>query len=277
MDSRQEFANWLKAAEDKKHKKEQAHQMRHYKDTKMMRHPLPQRQTYIPNPKQLYQQYTKPTQQNQNNFTVTPHQGNLQNKVIEENINLGIPKLERLTTQMRSVCINIDSRDRNRDKYPNTNNFRVHTNSNDGFVGASLETSDLKNIHSIKLAEAILPDFTGEQAYLILVIPELQDTMIGTNDKLRKAFAILVPDNVNVNFVTTKARNSCYCYKEFNPPLASLNSLTFEFYNPDGTLHDFGIDNLPPNPVNNEVQVMVSFEVSTIDVNKNVLQSRPLY
>ena len=101
--------------------------------------------------------------------------------------------------------------------------------------------------------------------------------MLGTNDKLRKAFAILVPDMIHGDFVTTKARNSCYCYKEFNPPLASLQALTFEFYNPDGTLHDFGTDSLPPDPPIDIYQTLVTFEVSTIDVNKNVLQSRPLY
>ena len=63
-----------------------------------------------------------------NNFTITPNQGHQQFQVIEENINKEQPKLERISTQISSKCVNVDSRDRNRDQYPASNTFQVQVN-----------------------------------------------------------------------------------------------------------------------------------------------------
>jgi hypothetical protein len=211
-----------------------------------------------------------------NNYTVTPNQRGNQFQVIEKNINKQQPKLERIATTTTTKCIAVDSRDRNRELFPDSNRFRVHINPSDTFEGAGLFTN-LKNIESIKLVECIVPDFTGNHSYLTLVIPELQDTMLGTNDKLKKAFAMIFPDTVNGNFVSCKTKGCCYCLKKFKPALANINRLTFEFYAPDGTLVDFGTDTTPPTAPNGNVQVIVILEVHTIESNISVIESHPLF
>ena len=211
-----------------------------------------------------------------NNFTVTPNQGILQHQVIESNINKEQPKLERVPTIMSKKCVVIDSRDRNRTQFSESNTFRVHVNPSDTFVGAGLYTK-FKNISSIKLIECIAPNFTGSHAYLSLVIPELQDTMEGTNDVLKKSFAMLFPDDVNGNWVSCRTKDVCYCSKQFNPPLANLNRLTFEFYAPTGDLVDFGTDTSEPTAPNPNVQVMVVLEITTVDSNRAVIESRPIW
>jgi len=211
-----------------------------------------------------------------NNFSATPNQGGQKFQVIEKNVNKEQPKLERVPTSLTSMCVAIDSRDRNRDQFSDTNKFRVHVNPSDTFEGAGLFTN-IKNVHSIKLTECVVPDFTGNHAYLTLVIPELQDTMIGTNDTVKKSFAILFPDDVHGNFVTCKTRDMCYCFKRFTPPLANINRLTFEFYAPDGTLVNFGSDTTPPTAPNANVQVMIVLEITTVESNRAVIESRPIW
>jgi len=211
-----------------------------------------------------------------NNFTVTPNQGGHNFQVIEKNMNKEQPKLERIPTTISKKCVVIDSRDRNRDQFPDSNTFRVHVNPSDTFVGAGLYTK-FKNISSIKLIECIAPNFVGNHAYLSLVIPELQDTMEGTNNILKKSFSMLFPDDVNGNWVSCRTKDVCYCSKQFNPPLANLNRLTFQFYAPDGTLVDFGSDTSEPTAPNANVQVLLVLEITTVDSNRAVIESRPIW
>lgn len=211
-----------------------------------------------------------------NNFSITPNQGGNNFQVIEKNINKLQPKLERLSTVTKTKCITIDSRDRNRELFPDSNLFRIHANPSDTFEGAGLFTQ-IKNVEYIKLIECVVPDFTGSHAYLILVIPELQDTTLGTNDKLRKSFAILFPDSVNGNFVSCKTNSKCYCNKVFKSPLANINRLTFEFYSPDGELVDFGADNTPPTAPNANRQVFLVLEVALQETNPSLIEPRAIF
>lgn len=190
-------------------------------------------------------------------------------------VNEIIPPLDEVVCEKKFVVI--DSRDRNRTYFPASNNFRVHVNPSNTFEGAGLYTTDLKNIVSIRLLECLVPNFSDTYSYITLVIPELQDTLGGTNDTLRKAFAILTPDDVNSNFVNCRVQNKYYCYKKFEAPLAKINRLTFEFRAPDGTLVDFGTDTTPPTAVSNNVQVTMVFEFVMKTPNRKQINSFPVF
>ena len=101
--------------------------------------------------------------------------------------------------------------------------------------------------------------------------------MAGTNDVLKKSFSILFPDTVHGNFVSCKTKDMCYCKQRFTPPLANLNRLSFQFYAPDGTLVDFGTDNASSSAPNVNVQVILILEITTVDSNRAVLESRPIW
>lgn len=195
---------------------------------------------------------------------------------IDENKNKPIPELKKVSTMLSSRCVNIDSRDRNRDQFPNSNKFTVHVNPGPDFIGAGLYTN-LKNIYSIRLVEAVVPAAIQSYAYVTLVIPELEDTMIGTNDTLKKSFAILFPNRTHGNFISCRVKDMCSCFKKFDPPKANLRRMTLEFYTPDGELMDFGTDNVSSSPPNDNVQVMLVLEVTVEDPNRASLNSRPIF
>ena len=139
----------------------------------------------------------------------------------------------------KCTCVVIDSRDRNTTQFPNKNNFAFHFNPSDTFVGAAL-FDEFHNIASIRLVECIVPDFSSTAPYLTLVIPELDETLSGTNDVLKKAFTVLLPDRIFTGMVHCRTDGMPFCKKVWNPPKGSFSKWTLTFYNPDGTLHSFG-------------------------------------
>ena len=199
-----------------------------------------------------------------------------QHQEITQNRNMGVPVVEKVVTTLESRCVAIDSRDRNREHYPNSNKFKVQSNPGNDYVGAALYTN-FRNVQKIRLVQAILPNFTGDHAYIVLVIPELQDTLVGSNDILKKSFAMLFPDQVNGNFVNCRVADMCYCAKKFTPALANIRSLTLEFYAPDGTLVDFGTDSSEPTDPITTVQNMVVLEITTVNSNRKVLEATPIF
>lgn len=175
-----------------------------------------------------------------------------------------LTKLPDLDHTIRERCIFIDSRDRDRDLYPNTNEFVVHFNDSGLGTGAIINES-YKDICSIELVQCVLPQsvigVTGVP-YLTLEIPELDNTFQGTNDTLSRAFGYLSPQDV---YGTTHLSTKFYrrCKKVFSPPKASLGKLTLRFRQPNGELFDFGADTSSGNPVNEDVQVLLYFDIHT--------------
>ena len=197
---------------------------------------------------------------------------------LEQNQNRGIPELAKMSTTLSSKCVNIDSRDRNREKYPNSSRFLVDINPDGNSIEAGLFTT-FRNVKSIRIIEAILPATAQTFAYISLVVNELDDTMSGTNDVLKKSFAMLIPERTDApgNFITCRVKDMCHCFKKFDPPLANLRRMTFEFHSPDGTLVDFGTDTTAPTAPDLTKQVMLILEIVTEDPNKSSIPSRPVY
>lgn len=202
--------------------------------------------------------------------------------VIPENVDKGVPEIEKQVTTYKKHCIVVDSRDRNRNQYASPNYFRIKVSGGDTITPDDqlTQTKDVgglyhkfSNIVSVKLVQCVLPNTIADLAYLILVIPELQDTMIGTNDKLRKAFAILTPDNsLGNNFFSCRMTETCDCIKIFSPPLSGIESLTFEFYDPTGELVDFGNDTTEPTAPNPLMQSLCIIELKTEVISRSKLK-----
>lgn len=162
-------------------------------------------------------------------------------------------------------CVVIDSRDRNTSAYPNKNRFAFHFNPSDTFEGAAL-FERYHNIASIRLVECIIPNFQSTQPYLVLVIPELDETISGTNDILSKAFTVLLPDRTFGDYIHCRTDGMPFCKKEWNPPKGSFSKWTLEFYNPDGTDHTFGSG-----------ECMLIFEIETKILNKDAVMKPLIY
>ncbi len=171
-------------------------------------------------------------------------------------------------TYIKENAIIIDSRNRDRTLFPDTNRFVVKFDNNqDGNI-----PQNYRNIESIHLIQAILPQTvlngTTGVPYITLEIDEIRDTVQGTNTTLRNAFAFLSPQDVYGNNYL-----SCKFYRPavrtFNAPLGSLNKFTIELRHPDGSLYNFGDDNPDGSPVNEKVQTMFYFVINTIEAKHN--------
>ena len=162
-------------------------------------------------------------------------------------------------------CVVVDSRDRNTSAYPNKNHFSFHFNPSDTFEGAALYER-YHNIASIRLVECIVPDFSSTQPYLTLVIPELDDTLSGTNDTLSKAFTVLLPDRIFSNMVHCRTDGMPFCKKKWDPPKGSFSQWTLSFFNPDGTEHTFGTGELT-----------LIFEIETKIMDKDAVMKPLIY
>ena len=194
-----------------------------------------------------------------------------------ENQDKGVPELKELHTAPEQRCVVIDSRDRNRDKYPDSSDFRVMFNPGADYDGAGLFT-ELRNVTSIRLVECILPATVRSYSHLVLVIPELSDNLLGTNDILRKSFATLLPDRSETatdDFVRCRINDMCNCFRKYDPPRARISSFTLQFYTPSGDIVNLGTDTSSPTAVDDTVQVLCIFEVTMSVSNKRMaIQSR---
>jgi len=184
-----------------------------------------------------------------------------------------IASREEQDTILEERCIIIDSRDRNRAKYPNTNNFQIKIRGSDQDVG--VVDYECRNIKSIELMKCVMPsnvtNGTTGVPYLILEIPELDNLYHGTNTHLENAFGYLSPqDVIGTKFIGCKYEN--LCKRVYEPALGSLGSMSIKIRRPNGDLFDFGTDTSLPTAVDDDVQVMFIFRIIAIRPNRHNLR-----
>ena len=158
----------------------------------------------------------------------------------------------------RNIVI-IDSRDRDTNLYPNPNKYVVHFNG--AGSGASI-LNNYKNIVEAHVMECILPkSILDNVPYLILKIPELQNTLSGTNDTLNKASTILVPDKIAGSYCHIRPDINHMLKRVMKPPMNTLHKITLEFLKPNGESYDF----LGQANVNDEsIQHTLLLEITTL-------------
>lgn len=163
----------------------------------------------------------------------------------------------------------------------NENTLSNETRIVEPTIGASLqEPSSIRNVVKVSLDECILPNFSNIYPYLVLHIPELQEFHLGTNDLLRKAFAVLVPlrEHGN-NWLTCKTANSLglISSRTYNPPLAKLTSLSIKLFTPDGD--PFTWVPFPPNPITSPLPNWhLSLNISYLEPHRNfAFKSVPIF
>ena len=145
-------------------------------------------------------------------------------------------------------------------KYPNPNKYVVHFNG--AGSGASI-LNNYKNIVEAHVMECILPNsIINNVPYLILKIPELQNTLSGTNDNLNRASTILVPDKIAGAYCHIRPDINHMLKRKMEPPMNSLHKITLEFTKPNGELYDF----LGQADINDEnIQNTLVLEIVTLN------------
>jgi len=167
----------------------------------------------------------------------------------------------------RSQCIVIDSRHRNTTIFPNPGKYRVHFNASDNHVGANVNYTP-QNLYTIQLTECLLPKgFELIHPYLVLKIPELDNSLEGTSTLLGTSIAILIPDRIIGNTVHCRVNGQCYCFKKFVPTKTSLGKFTIEIYTPDGDIYDFKGSE---EATSSSIQNMLIFELVTKHLSRKM-------
>ena len=165
----------------------------------------------------------------------------------------------------RHRCVVVDSRSRNITQYPNTNQFAFHFDPSNTFEGAALY-EQYHNVKSIRVVECIVPDFSADHPYLVLEIPELDETLSGTSDILSKSFTVLLPDRIFSGSVHCRMDGMPYCKKEYNPPKGSFSKFTLSFYTPDGDLYTF-----------DPGECLIVFEIETTIMDRDAIMKPLIY
>lgn len=162
-------------------------------------------------------------------------------KYLQPVVPLNHPRMTERVTPV-SHLVSIDSTDRNKEKFPNPNQFTVQLGTSDG-TGLMRAFVD---VQKIELVSVIVPQHTvdGDNVddfpFLLLEIPEIGGIYEGTSMQTTRAFAKLrFADNLGAyrEYRTTDAGERFV--KRFSP-VRSLDRITIRFLRPDGTLYDFG-------------------------------------
>jgi len=185
--------------------------------------------------------------------------------------------------------IYIDSRDRDRNIYPNLNNYVVNfvqnNSQNSGSPKGPYLGYNYKDILSFEVVEVTFPlvsdgsnnPINGQQ-YLLLQFQEISGNWDGTNNDselnipknyLNKGPVKIFPDKIRGNFFTTETEYRVI-YRRSN--LGNLNRLTINILNPDGTPFNFPSDNPPNIQPNNALQHLITLRITTIEAEPDFVR-----
>jgi hypothetical protein len=163
--------------------------------------------------------------------------------------------------------LTVTSADRDVSLYPSVSQYVINFQN------------DFKNIHSIELIQAIIPDKNNvtREPYLLLNIDEIPDVMISNNKSISNAFAILqmAPAIQNNYFIHIDKRIHENTVKYFKTPKASLSKMTIKITDWNGDLFDFGTDT--PNPPHKDYQNTFVFKIVCLDKKRTALAHRNVF
>lgn len=163
--------------------------------------------------------------------------------------------------------LTISSKDRDVTAYPNVNQYVVNF------------PNEFKNIYSIELIQAIIPDQNNVQnePYLLLKIDEIQDVMVSNDKNIANSFAILqlAPPTKANTFIQIDRRIHEYTVKYYHTPKAYLSKMSVTILGSDGIPFNFGTDT--PSPPNKTYQNTFIFKIVTLEKKRKVLNHRNVY
>lgn len=178
--------------------------------------------------------------------------------------------------------LTIDSRDRDREVWPNTNQYRIPLVAVDNDLSVMSPNVRYLNIYSISLLSCVVPNDGGVmfEPYLLLQIDEIDRVYDSANPACARAFTKLYFKEVCANskfYRLDKGVGDPLTKIYWPAPRASLETISLSFRHPDGTLFDFGPDNDLPQPVNPLLQTTITLEIRTFvtDAGKAIGHRNP--
>jgi hypothetical protein len=183
--------------------------------------------------------------------------------------NTNVLKQDSIDYSFETVYLTVSSADRDITAYPTTSRYTIHLDQ------------EIRNIHSIELFSAILPNTNSvsEEPYLVLEIDEISDTIQSNNKVISDCFAILpMPNNSSTvgNFIHIKSSHYENMEKVYyGASKAGLSRMSISIKGSDGTVFDFGADT--PSPPNKTFQTTFTFRVVIKSVNRAPMDFRNVH
>jgi hypothetical protein len=209
---------------------------------------------------EYYNRYnsTTPSEANSNNF-----RNNNYNNVFQNNTALSVSQEPDITYIKRSYYLVVSSKDRDPAIYPNPNDFRLTL------------PKVYRNIHSVELIQAILPDKNSilSEPYIVLTVNELEDIMESNDPNISDAFAILMlaPPNSSGGFISVDNRIHENTVLKFVTPKANLSTMTVKLSDFNGTLFNF---TNTPGVIDKAYENTFIFKITQLEKNTSELGVR---
>lgn len=164
----------------------------------------------------------------------------------------------------------VRSQDRDVANYPQPQQYKIN-----------FENTGFRNIHSIELITAIIPDQNNvtQEPYLLLDIPELRDEPMDCVDtNVSNSFTMLQMAQAISSgyFISIDKRTHENIIKYYRTPKARLDHLTINIRNLDGNLFSFG-DDTAGSPPNKSLQNVFIFKIVTKEKSHSTLNYRTVH
>lgn len=161
--------------------------------------------------------------------------------------------------------LTVSSKDRDTSQSPSESNYMVNFQQ------------EFKNIHSIELIQAIIPDKNDvtSEPYLLLQVEELENIMVSNDRNVSDAFAILQlcrPTTTGA-FINIDKRIHENVVKYFKTPKSTLSRMTIKITDCDGTLFDFG----GVNSLTKDYQNTFIFKIVCLEKQRSSLSHRNVF
>jgi len=167
-------------------------------------------------------------------------------------------------SKFKEHYITLDSRDRDRTLWATTSRFQINLSSNVTYDD-SPEDNTYEAVRRVEVIDAIFPNrnHVVSEMYLYLCIPEIGGILDATNITGGTALAKLIPTRLIGDFVQVHFEVGMRPTKLYDFDGLDLSTITVEFRKKDGTLFDFGTDNVPPTAPKAELQTAVTLRIMT--------------
>lgn len=173
------------------------------------------------------------------------------------------PEKEDNSTHVDYLVIN--SRSRDVAKYPLPNNYSVDLGK------------EYKNIHSMELIQAIVPDKNSvtSEPYLLLSIQEIRNVMHSPDSQVADSFAFLqmAPPTTTGGFIQIDKRVHEHVKIIFDTPKSSLSRISIKITDSEGNLFDFG----GSGSLVKDYQNTFVFKIVTLVRNRQALNTQTVY
>ncbi len=174
--------------------------------------------------------------------------------------------------------VSIDSRHRDRTKYPDPSHYVIHFSPAAGQTDGAAIPNRYKNIKSIELVAGRVANQNSvlDQQYLNLEIEEISGPYDATGTGTQKAFAKMYFDKVVGNFVCISLdgvpyNRRIYQSGEIN---GGWSKWSVRITKDDGTLFNFGNDAAPPAAPTANLQNSFTFKLILESPNTEILGRR---